>query len=149
MGHIKTDGKNSFNTKKDTCHILFHSKQLFGACHICCFDLLSLIYIDLRCGVGWNLFGENSKGRGRVSSQVLMIIHVVFVATELHPDTIFSLHFLTQKQYATPLSLKVSRKALALLKQIGIQLSPYTLLTLTRVYTLFMKFQNSQKLKTG
>ena len=45
----------------------------------------------MKCGVGWKLFEKLPKKRGRVPFEV-------FVATELHPDTIL-LHFLTQQQY--------------------------------------------------
>ena len=43
---------------------------------------------------GWKLFAELLKGKGRKPSEVSMILYVVFVATELHPDTIFFQHFL-------------------------------------------------------
>ena len=39
--------------------------------------------------MGWEFFEELRKGRGWVPSEIL-IIRFVFVATELHPDTIFS-----------------------------------------------------------
>ena len=55
---------------------------------ICHFDLLSLIYKDLMCGVGWKLFKKLPKERRRVMSEY-------FVATELYPDTILFLHFFT------------------------------------------------------
>ena len=43
---------------------------------------------------GLEAFEELLKGKGRKPSEVLMILYVVFVATELHPDTIFFLYFL-------------------------------------------------------
>ena len=79
------DCKNNFNTKKT--YVIYHFNSLFGVSHICHFDLLSLIYIELMCAVGWKLFEELLKERDRV-------LFEVFVATELHPDTI-SFHFLT------------------------------------------------------
>ena len=44
--------------------------------------------------MGWKLSEELPKGRGRVPFEVLMILYVVFVATELHPDTVSFQHFL-------------------------------------------------------
>ena len=43
----------------------------------------------------WKLSEELPKERGRNHlNKDLMILYVVFVATELHPDTIFFQHFL-------------------------------------------------------
>ena len=39
--------------------------------------------------MGSEHFKELPKGRGRVPSEAWMILYVVFVATEKHPDTIF------------------------------------------------------------
>ena len=39
--------------------------------------------------MGWKLLEELPKGRGKKPTEVLMILYVVFVASELHPDTIF------------------------------------------------------------
>ena len=80
------DCKHIFNTKKT--HVIYNSNSVFEVWHICHFDLLPLIYIDLRCGVGRKLFEELPKGRGRILSEV-------FVATEFCPDNILFLHFLT------------------------------------------------------
>ena len=52
-------------------------------------DCNRLIYIDLRCGVGWTLFEEFRRVRGRVPSEIS-------AATQLHPDTIFFLRFLAK-----------------------------------------------------
>ena len=41
--------------------------------------------------MAWKLFEELWK----VSSEILLILYVVFVASELHPDTIFFQHFLS------------------------------------------------------
>ena len=50
IGRIKMDCENIFNTKKkDTCLVPFQS--LFRVCHICHFDLLSLIYLEVRSGL--------------------------------------------------------------------------------------------------
>ena len=44
--------------------------------------------------MGWKLSQELPKRRGRNHlNKNLMILYVVFVATELHPDTIFIQHF--------------------------------------------------------
>ena len=51
-------------------------------------------YFIHRCGVGWKLFEELPKEMGRNPSKVSIIIYVVFVATELHPDIIFFQHIL-------------------------------------------------------
>ena len=57
--------------------------------------------------MGWNLFEELPKERGRKPSKVSMIFYVVFVATELHPDTYYW-HFLPSNKIKIknyPLSL--------------------------------------------
>ena len=69
--------------------------------------------------MGWKIFEELPKERGRKPSAVSVILYAVFVATELHPDIISFQHFLPSndvkiKNYS--LLLKVSRNALALLK---------------------------------
>ena len=69
-----------------------------------------------KCRIG-KIFEELRGGRNYLG--VSMILYVVFVATELHPDKIFFQHFLVY-QYVKinyyPHSLKASKKALALLK---------------------------------
>ena len=83
MGHIKMNCENISNTKKR--HI-YHFKPLFRVCHICHFDLLSLIYKKVWIG----LKSLYQKGvREYRYSEILVILYVVFVATELHFDTIF------------------------------------------------------------
>ena len=55
------------------------------------FAIFGVLYI---CGVGSKLSEELSKRRGRSHlKKYLMILYVVFVATELQPDTIFFQHF--------------------------------------------------------
>ena len=78
-----------------------------------------------------------SKSEVEGNPKVLENFHVVFAATQLHPDTLFFSHFLIfsqswqpcknkklqrfQKfQTCKPLSLKISGEALAILKQIHI-----------------------------
>ena len=60
----------------------------------------------------------------------------VFVATELHSDTIF-LPNNNIKIESYPLSIKVSRKALVLLKQIGIHFN------FLLIYSLALKASNT------
>ena len=48
------------------------------------------------CVVGWKLFEELLIDRGEIyNSEVLLILYVLFVVTELHPHTIFFQHFPT------------------------------------------------------
>ena len=115
MGHIKMDWENYLNIKKT--YVIYHYNPLFGICHIYHFDLLSLIHIEVWSGL--EVFWRTSEREWE--DTVWSHLYVVFVATELHPDNIFFHHFLTYnnikiKNY--PLSLKVSRKTLALLKKI-------------------------------
>ena len=86
MGHIKMNCENISNTKKR--HI-YHFKPLFRVCHICHFDLLSLIY--KKVWIGFEVLKSlYQKGvREYRYSEILVILYVVFVATELHFDTIF------------------------------------------------------------
>ena len=67
-----------------------HFNPLFRVCNI---DLLSLIYMEVWSGGG--SFLQNFQKGGEVNSKILVIFHVVFVATELHPDILFFQHFLT------------------------------------------------------
>ena len=49
--------------------------------------------------MGWKLSEELPEGRGRNHlNKDLMILYVVFVATELYPDTISFQHFLAKQQ---------------------------------------------------
>ena len=49
--------------------------------------------------MGWKLSEELQKRRGRKHlNKDLMILCVVFVATELYPDTIFFQHFFAKQQ---------------------------------------------------
>ena len=69
---------------------------------------------------GLEAFRATSK-RERKETEVSVIFHAVFIATELHSDTIFSWHFFAYQQNKIknyPLSQKVSRKGLFLLKEI-------------------------------
>ena len=70
--------------------------------------------------MGWKLFEELSKGKGRKQpSEVSMIVHVVFVVPEYILILFISgISFSSNKRKIKnyPLSLKVSRNALVLLK---------------------------------
>ena len=69
--------------------------------------------------MGWKLFEELPKRRGKKPSEVSMIFYTAVVVTELHPDIAFFWHFLHSSRIKSrnyPLSLKVSRKVLALLQ---------------------------------
>ena len=114
MRHIKMDCKNIFNTKKT--HSIYHSNSLFQS-----FIFAILPFIQ-RCRVGWKLFEELSKGKGRKQpSEVSMIFHVVFVVPDIHPDTIYFRHFFQQQQKKNKkLSTltKSFKKRFGLLKQI-------------------------------
>ena len=61
--------------------------------------------------MGWKLFEKLLKkrgGEGNPLNKVLMILYVVLVATELHPDAIFSSIFLPNNKMKNknyPLSL--------------------------------------------
>ena len=71
-----------------------HFNPLFRVCNI---DLLSLIYMEVWSGGG--SFLKNFQEGGEGNSKILVIFHVVFVATELHPDILFFQHFLTWQHY--------------------------------------------------
>ena len=69
----------------------------------------------------WKLLEQLPKKNARKPSEVSVIFHAVFIATELHSDTIFSWHFFAYQQNKVknyPLSQKISRKGLFLLKEI-------------------------------
>ena len=83
--HIKMDCKNIFNTKKT--HVIYHFNPLFVVCHICHFDLLSLMYIEVWSGL--EAIWKTSEKEGRVPLEILMILYIVFVGTELHLDIQF------------------------------------------------------------
>ena len=109
--------ENIFNTHKKR-YAIYHSNPLPGVCDIFHFHLLPVTYIEVWRGL--EAFWRTSERNGE-ETEVSMVLYVVFVATELHSDSIFLQNFSSSnnikiKNY--PLSLKVSRKALALLKQI-------------------------------
>lgn len=83
-----------------------------------------LTVIDLRRGMEWVVsFSNNFKkvGRGYSNSEVMVILYVLFVVTELHFDSIFlpknNIKLKNYKDFKNlkPLSLKVSNKALTIL----------------------------------
>ena len=85
------DCENIFNTKKDTCHISFQS-VVWSLPYL----PFSLTVINLHRGVErGNVLKNFLKEGGGNCLEVSMILYVVFVAIELHPDTIFFQHFLT------------------------------------------------------
>ena len=127
--------------------------QLFGVSHICHFDFLSLILVDLRCGgVGWKLFVKKFQkgGGGRVPSEILMILlsflwQLNYILIPVSPCIFSPSNNIKFENY--PLSLKFSRKALALLKQIGIYFN--FLLTYTYSYGNLKTFhETSEQSKT-
>ena len=95
---------------------------------------------------GWNLFEELPKGRERKQSEVSMIFYTGFEATELQPDNISFRHFFASNKIKIknyPLSLKLLRKALALLKYI------YILVFSLQYYLPSQEFKIVKKLKMG
>ena len=84
------------------CENIFNIKNPHAICHSNPYFTWSLPYLPFSLAVinlpevwsGCKLFAEVLKGKGRKPSEVSMILYVVFVATELHPDTIFFQHFL-------------------------------------------------------
>ena len=88
----------------------------------------------------WSSLKNFLKGRGEYcNSETFVIIYVLFVATELYFDNIFlpnsNIKIKNYKDFknSKPLSLNVSKKVLAILKQIYIPISPYIILTLTGI----------------
>ena len=59
---ITMDCENIFNTKKER-HGMYHFNLLFRVCHICHFDLLSLIHIEVWNGL--EAFSRTSERVGR------------------------------------------------------------------------------------
>ena len=115
-------------TKKKT-HALYHSNPLFGVCHI---FLLLVIYIEVwsRLEAFWRTSKKDGK---KPSEQKLNDFFVVFVATDLHPDTIFFFGIVLPNNKIKinnyPLSLKVSKRLCSYQTSYKFQLSPYKILT--------------------
>ena len=61
--------------------------------------LFLLLLTYKKCGRDCNFFEKLRNGKGRNHlNKVLVIFYIVFVATELHPDTIFFQNFPAYQQ---------------------------------------------------